>query len=52
VIVNPENAKPLSIALPGGDWQTACDENGATTGGTLSGAIAVPAKAGLVLFKQ
>ena len=52
VIINPENAKPLSIALPGGDWQTACDENGATTGGTLSGAIAVPAKAGLVLFKQ
>jgi len=52
VIVNPDNANPMNMALPGGDWETACDEHGATMGQTMSGSITVPAKSGLVLFKQ
>ncbi len=52
VIVNPENANPMSITLPGGDWEAACDEHGATMGQTMNGAITVPAKSGLVLFKE
>ena len=52
VIVNPDNTNPLSVALPEGEWEVACDENGATTGRTMSGTAEVPAKAGLVLFKQ
>jgi pullulanase len=52
VIVNPDNANPMNFALPGGDWETACDENGATMGQTMNGTVAIPAKAGLVLFKE
>ena len=52
VIINPDDANPMSITLPGGEWEVAYDEHGATMGQTMSGAITMPAKSGLVLFKQ
>jgi pullulanase len=52
VIVNPDNENPMSMRLPPGDWEMACDERGATMGETMNGAVTVPAKSGLVLFKQ
>jgi len=52
VLVNPDNANPLSVALPAGDWQTAFDGNGPATAPALTGTATVPAKAGLILFKQ
>ncbi len=52
VVVNPDNANPMSFALPSGDWEVACDEHGASMGNIMNGTIQVPAKAGLVLFKQ
>ena len=52
VIVNPDNENPMSMSLPGGDWEAACDEHGATMGQTMNGTVSVPAKSGLVLFKQ
>jgi hypothetical protein len=42
----------MSFAVPGGEWEVACDAKGATMGQTMSGKISVPAKSGLVLFKQ
>ncbi|HEX4086198.1 MAG TPA: type I pullulanase [Chthoniobacteraceae bacterium] len=52
VIANPDNDQPLSFPLPGGDWEMACDANGATMGQTFNGTVSVPAKTGLVLYRQ
>jgi pullulanase len=52
VVVNPDNTNPMSFALPGGDWEAACDANGATMGDTVNGTISIPAKSGLVLYRQ
>jgi len=52
VIVNPDNANPMEMPLPSGDWEAAIDENGATMGNTFSDAVRVPPKSGLVLFQQ
>jgi pullulanase len=52
VVVNPDNEKAMEFEVPGGEWEVACDEKGATMGRTMSGNITVPAKSGLVLFKQ
>ena len=52
VVVNPDNSNPMSFDLPSGDWETACDQNGATMGGSVNGTISIPAKAGLVLYRQ
>jgi hypothetical protein len=52
VLVNPDNVNGLAFTLPDGQWEAACDENGATMGRTMSGRITVPAKTGLVVFQQ
>jgi pullulanase len=52
VIVNPDNENPMSMQLPRGDWEVACDQYRATMGQIVNGAVTVPAKSGMVLFKQ
>ena len=37
VIVNPDDENPMSMPLPGGNWEAACDERGATMGRTMNG---------------